>query len=350
MEIALVSFLGIAVLGIIAVFATHKIVKGRFYRVVYPEGAKAEKFYNDYKERYTRKEVFFYSGKNRLQGYFYPANDPKGILVFAHGIGAGHECYLRELLWMVDHGWTVFAYNATGTWNSEGDGTRGLVQSALDLDAALSYLEGQTELSHLPVCLMGHSWGGYAVTAGLWFPHRVSASVSICGYAHPLEMMIEFAKAYLGKGLSLLAPLVWVEQKIVFGKYASLSAPDGINRADIPVLLIHAAEDEVVSVNGASIVAHCKEIQSKKTEIFISKEEGQTGHGSVFYHKDSASYIESVNRDLERFSKECGGAPTVEEREAFFKNVDKERYNRPNDELLLKINAFFEASVAPRKD
>ncbi len=329
----------------ILIFITHQIVKKRFYRVVYPDHATAEKFYCDYRDRYSRTSVSFFSGKNRLQGYIYPATDPKGLLVFAHGIGAGHENYLRELLWMVDHGWTVFAYNATGTWESEGDGTRGLVQSALDLDAALSYIESQEEFSHLPVCLLGHSWGGYAVTAGLWFSHRVTASVSICGYAHPLEMMIEFAKAYIGKGLALLAPFVWVEQKITFGKYASLSAPDGINRADIPVLLIHASEDEVVSIDGASIVAHKDEIKSKHTQIFISDAKGQAGHGSVFYHKESVPYIEEVNREFESVLKEHGGKPARAIREAFFKNVDKERYNRPNDELLSKINAFFEDAI-----
>ena len=332
----------------LVVLLTHRIVKKRFPRVSYPDHAIPEMLYADYKDRCSRTSVSFLSGKNRLQGYIYPAKEPKGLILFAHGIGVGHEYYLRDILWMVEHGWTVLAYDATGSCESEGDGTRGLVQSALDVDAALTYIESQKELSRLPVCLMGHSWGGYAVTAGLWFSHAVTASASICGYAHPLEMMIEFARAYIGKGLALLAPFVWLEQKITFGKYASLSAPDGINRADVPVLLIHATEDEVISLDGASIVAHAKEIKSKHTEIFLSDQKGQTGHGSIFRHKESVSYIESVDREFEALSSAHGGKPSKEVREAFFGSIDKERYNRPNEELLSVIDAFFEGAIKAR--
>ena len=48
---------------------------------------------------------------------------------------------------MVDHGWRVLAYDATGSCESEGEGTVGLVQSALDLDAALTYVENNASLS-----------------------------------------------------------------------------------------------------------------------------------------------------------------------------------------------------------
>ncbi|MBE6589183.1 MAG: alpha/beta hydrolase [Ruminococcaceae bacterium] len=334
----------VLILGLLLLI-THKIVKGRFYRVSYPKGPMAETLYPDYAEQYPRTPISFLSGKNLLHGYIYGAENTKGLLVFAHGIGAGHECYLRDLLWMVDHGWRVLAYDATGSCESEGEGTVGLVQSALDLDAALTYIESQKALSALPVCLMGHSWGGYAVSAGLYFSHNVTASASIAGYARPLEMMLEFSRKFMGKGVSLLAPFVWIEQKFIFGKYASLSAMDGINRARIPVLLIHGTEDEVISVDRASVVAHKDEIVNPHVETLLLDACGQAGHGSIFRHRESVGYIESVDSEYKSTSEAHGGVVPEEVKTAFFKKVDKMRYNRPNEELLLKIDDFFSAAM-----
>ena len=82
--------------------------------------------------------------------------------------------------------------------HSEGSGTRGLPQSALDLDAALDYIESDESLNSFPVFLMGHSWGGYAVTAVLNFDHEIAGSVSVAGYNDPMTMISEFADGMMG--------------------------------------------------------------------------------------------------------------------------------------------------------
>ena len=60
----------------------------------------------------------------------------------------------------------------------------GMAQSAIDLDAALTYIESNDELNGLPVLLYGHSWGGYAAAAVLGSDHDIKASVSISGYSY----------------------------------------------------------------------------------------------------------------------------------------------------------------------
>ena len=80
---------------------------------------------------------------------------------------------LPETMHFVDSGYSVLTYDATGTGASGGSGTRGLAQSALDLDAALT----RAEQEDLPILLFGHSWGGYAAAAVLGGSHDVTASV-----------------------------------------------------------------------------------------------------------------------------------------------------------------------------
>ena len=71
-------------------------------------------------EEFPRRSVSFYSGKNKLQGYVYGEEKQKGLVVFSHGILSGHEDYLGAILELVKRGWTVFAFDNTGSAESEG--------------------------------------------------------------------------------------------------------------------------------------------------------------------------------------------------------------------------------------
>ncbi len=320
---------------------TNKILKQRFYRGSYPKRPTAERFYEAYASRYLRRPVSFRSGKNRLQGYVYGEDHTRGLIVFAHGIGVGHETYIKELLWMVDRGWCVLAYDATGSCESEGDSTGGLVQSALDLHAALTWVESEERLSKLPVFLMGHSWGGYAAAAALWFGHDVKASASLAGYSDPLRMIAEFARANIGRAVLLLLPFVRLWMYMRHGRLGGLTAVKGIERGDIPVLLIHGTADEVVTFDTVSIAREASRLKNPNVKVLVMDAEGQNGHGSIFRHAESVAYIESVEAAFGALKEKHGGQIPREELQRFFDGVDKDVYNRPNDGLLGEIHEFF---------
>ncbi|MGB4273659.1 MAG: hypothetical protein WBJ95_02050, partial [Bacillota bacterium] len=63
--------------------------------------------YEDVPE-YNRKIVQFKSGKNTLTGYIYGEGTEKGLIVLAHGLGAGAESYLPQIIYFLDKGWAVF--------------------------------------------------------------------------------------------------------------------------------------------------------------------------------------------------------------------------------------------------
>ena len=129
------------------------------------QGLTAYLRYWDVEEQYSREEVSFLSGKNRLYGHLYGAGNPGGLVVISHGMGGGEESYLAEALYFVDQGYQALCYSNTGCWDSEGKTSIGLNQSVLDLDAALTWVEGESRFDGVPVFLYGHSWGGYAVAA-----------------------------------------------------------------------------------------------------------------------------------------------------------------------------------------
>ena len=333
------------ILFVAALVITHLMMRANFGRGEYPTYPVVDYFYNHYKDAYPRRNVSFYSGKNRLQGYIFGEQNTKGLLVFAHGINSGHESYMQEIVWMVDHGWRVFAYDATGSCTSEGWGTTGLIQSALDLHAALTYVESDETLKDLPKCLMGHSWGGYAVAAGLYFEHNVKASASISGYSDSIQMMMRFANATMGKATALLRPFAYLEHIFLFGKYATLTAVDGINRSGIPVMLLHGTGDELVRYDTTAIVAHKDEITNPNVVIYPMSDAGQDDHMSIFHHAKSVEEFARINAEFSALKQKYGNDIPIIERQRVLDGADLDLLNLPNDKMLSDVNAFFEKNI-----
>lgn len=340
--ICIVSF--IVVLCIVTMIVTHVLMKQTFSRGEYSQYSLLYR-YDHYENEYPRTPVSFKSGENTLQGYIYGENNDKGLIVVAHGIGGGHEGYINEIIWFVDKGWRVFAYDATGSCESEGDGTKGLSQSALDLDCALNYIESDSRLKDMKVFLFGHSWGGYAVTAVMNFGHDIAASASIAGYAYPMEMIMEFADGMMGKASNLLYPFIWADNKALFGKYSSLSAIDGINSGDIPVLVIHGKEDQMIGYDRSSIISKKDSITNPNAEYYTVGGD-YCGHNNIFHSDEANKYLEEVDKEFEKKAGmyEDGEVPD-DVKEEFINNADKEKANGVNTEMLEKINSFYEKAM-----
>ena len=154
----------------------------------------------------------------------------------------------------VDSGYSVLAYDATGTGASGGSGTRGLAQSALDLDAALT----RAEQEDLPILLFGHSWGGYAAAAVLGGSHDVTASVCAAGFDTPLGLMRQTARRWCGPVAELGVPFLWLDQQLRFGTAANVSGAEAAAASGVPVLVLHGSDDGTIPADGPSLLAACQ--------------------------------------------------------------------------------------------
>lgn len=329
---------------IITQTVTHILLNDNFSRGEYGKYSINYR-YGHYEKNYPRKNVSFKSGKNTLQGYIYGNNNDKGLLVFAHGIGGGHENYLDFITYMVDKGWKVFAYDATGSCTSEGDGTNGLPQSALDLDNALSYIESDSELSKLPKVLAGHSWGGYAVAAVLNFDHDIKAVASISGYAYPMEMIMEFTDNMMGKASKLLYPFIWADCYTRFGSKTNMSAIDGINRSDTPIMIIHGKKDTMIGYDRSSIISKKNEITDPNAEYY-TVDGKYSSHNGIFHSERANAYREKLNNEYEKTADKYKDKEVPDSvRKKFFDKVDMELTNEYNEKMFDDINNFLETHL-----
>jgi len=289
--------------------------------------------------KYPRKEVHFNSGRKKLQGFIYGGTNNNGLIIISHGLGGTADAYFPMIMYFVDKGWRVFAYNNTGVSGSEGESIRGLTQSVIDLDAALTYVKSSNELNKLPVMLVGHSWGGFAVCAVLNEVHKVNAVVSFAGYNTGGDVLKENVMSMVGGIYYTLSPQLWAIEKQLFGDMAELTAIDGINKSGIPVMIVQCSNDDVITPDGSSIYAHRGKITSPNAIIIYRDGENATGHEYTFCSKEQKTYIDWAKTSWQAYKEVHNNASIVQWANEV--NYDKSKANELDADLMEQINVLF---------
>ena len=102
------------------------------------------------------------------------------------------------------------------------------------------------------------------------YDYEIAAVAKVSGANIPMEMIIEQGRSMMGAFINIQYPYLWLYQRILFGKTASLNAVDAINGSDVPVLIIHCTKDEFVAYEGSSIILN-KEVFSEDFSILIKE-------------------------------------------------------------------------------
>jgi hypothetical protein len=292
----------------------------------------------------VREEFDVYSNDVKLKGYFYPAKKPKGLVVIAHGLHAGGDDYLPMVKYLVDHNYNVFNYNVQGTYESEGDDCVGMCQSLIDLESVLTFLQNTPPFSYMPICLIGHSWGGYAVSSVLELKPYVKACACIAPMNSGADMMVEKGEQYVGKIASFPEPIFKLYHKHLFNKYPIHNGVRGINSCKIPVIIAQGVTDKIITYDGQSITAHKDELR-KDNVIFYDGFGPQGDHNNIWHSVESAVYQDVVKSKLKLLEIEKGAKLTYEEKVAFYKTVDHELYSQVNEELFKIILDTFDKAI-----
>lgn len=333
------SALGVgAVTGVSAMMIYRRI----FARCDRPDYAltPGEFCYSRVRERLPREKFFYYVKGKRLRGYFYPVKSARGMVVFCHGMGSGADDYIPLIEEMTLGGFSVFAYDSTGTYDSSGKGTVGIFQQTEDLLMTLDYLAEEERFSRIPIYLLGHSWGGFAVTSALSLTSNILGVASISAMNSGTGIMLEKTREIIGKASVLASPIINLSQKIHYGNHIYLTSVDGINSAGIPTLIAHGVEDKVVPFATQSIVANRDKITNPHIDYLISK--GLSGgHSNILYAKESVAYRMEIESEINLAKIKKGRELTLPEKAELFNKIDHRRYSMPNLDLTEKILETF---------
>lgn len=329
-------FAGLSFLGIRMIYSEQF---GRFER---PDPATTSQMHHsDLASLYPHELVSFYSGKNRLRGYLYHNPSSLGLIVVVHGLGGGADSYLAQIQYFLNQGWSILAYDATGSYESEGNGVGGFPQGIMDLDAALQFASSRADLRDLPILLFGHSWGGYAVANILHLNHDIAGVVSIAAPNSSMDIILEQGSQMLGPVMYTQRPFVWIYERILFGKTASLAAVDALGTTTVPTLIIHGSADNVVSPQGSGIISRQGQIANPNVQFLLLDEDGRNGHNNILRSMESIEYVNQLNSELRELADQYDGEIPYEVKREFFRRVDKRLANDVNRELMDRIHQFF---------
>lgn len=187
-----------------------------------------------------------------LVGYLYKYTDatPKGVIVFAHGMGAGGQCgYMDMFDYFCSRGYYVFAFDATANDESEGEVMGGLPQGFIDLDYAISYAQTLPETQSLPFLLMGYSWGGLSVVNALNTHPEVEAVASLAGWNKSMNMIDYRGCQMVGPVAKLLLPFASVYEFFSYGSYAFSTGMQGFAKSDCDVFIVHGEQDDTIPIS-----------------------------------------------------------------------------------------------------
>ena len=268
---------------------------------------------------------------------------PKGVVVFAHGLGCGgHNFYLPFIDYFTDHGYLAFAYDATGNGESGGENVIGLPQAVVDLDYALRHIKTVAAYQNLPVVLFGHSWGGYAAGSVLNFHKDIQAVALLAAFNESEDQLLYQSMAYVGGFAKFGMPFVTLHERVKFGKkYTDATVVNGLKNSDAAAVIAHSQDDPTVPPD-QGYGKLLKAFQNNERFQFISFED--KGHERLLFSDAALSYRDEIEENYEAFVAENGGKPSAQlKREYMLNHLDKKRCFQPNGALMQTILTLYDS-------
>ncbi|MCQ2742721.1 MAG: alpha/beta fold hydrolase [Bacilli bacterium] len=257
----------------------------------------------------------------KLNGFYYSNGAPKEgkLVVFCHGLGPGQKAYMTEIATLALKGYRVLVVDNVGCSMTEGEDTRGMSESLADLDAVLNQLDTKDEIT-----VIGHSWGGFAVSNIRNFHPEIKKVVVISGF---IEVEKLLSQSLHGFTAIIRKALMRYERKIN-PKFAMSSALTAFEDNGADVLWFHSRDDYMVSFEKSFAIAKEK-IKSPRVEFI----EFENKKHNPNYTVDAVSYLVST---FSKLNGELKDKP-FEEQKAFMDTVDFRRMTAQDEEVWAKI-------------
>ena len=288
--------------------------------------------------------ISFKSDKQQtLNGFLYSSakvDAYKGLIVFSHGMGAGHLAYTTEINYLAQKGYIVLAYDNTGTCTSEGKKIKGFAQGIIDLKYALDFVKTRDDLKDLSVLLVGHSWGAYSVSnvSALNPSVEIKGIVAFSPFNSMNKLIRDIAKQKTKANLSILSPFFDIINFIRFGKAGNLRTCDSINSNSIPTLIMHGGNDMQVTLKNSPVGKKHKiqDNPNARTVLYDSK------YHNVYLAKEAEQYLNDTFAKIESLGKNSPEAYEI------YQNIDYSLITKEDLSVMETVSSFLEECVMKR--
>ena len=343
----------ILVLVICAWWAFSVIMYNSFFNKRF-ESYEPKMFYvQDFSGLQRTKYVFPSDQGQMLTGYLYSTGgEAYGILILAHGIGGGgHNSYMDCINFFAQHGYDVFAYDATASDESEGEGVGGFPQGVVDLDYAVSFVEQSGNFPDLPIGLFGHSWGAYSACSVLTYHPEVKAVIACSGCNQSSDIVEYAGKEMSGSIIYTMMPFIKLHEWVKYGQYATNTAMDGFEASAASVMIVQSADDQVVPPCYGYDLYYDKYQNDPRFRFLLFEDRG---HNNIFI-APTDTYADEFNEAFSKWLETLGYDYQAEENEDRFlaekadylhQHLDRARWsNRLDEELFAQFVDFYDQNM-----
>jgi len=279
--------------SIVCLLANHKIMSRRY------DGSPALPYWRAEDFGVSEERFSFKSGRRALAGsrYFVKGQKPQALVVFFHGIGDGRASYIREIALMAKKGYLVYAYDNTGSMESEGRSVISLDHTQIDQKYFFRFLDSDPKAKGLPRYAIGHSWGGYGALTSAKPAYKIEKIVSLAGYVSFVKVFMD----YFPKWAKIMKPVAWFWLKTRSPSVIHSNAISILRKSNAKILYIQGDKDKIVKTDAGYIPLRKAFSGDKRFKFLLSL---GSGH-SVYRDPEAERYtgtllksgIEKINAD-----------------------------------------------------
>ena len=283
----------------------------------------------------ARLYTFYGNRGQRLVGsfYYYGNMDMNRVVVFEHGMGAGHLAYMKEIELLARHGYTVLSYDHTGSGKSEGENIGGFSQSLADLDCLVKALNTDEQYHTMRISVIGHSWGAFSTLNIAALHSDVSHVVALSGFVSVRAILEQFLPSLM----KLYVPAILEVERSANPEYADMNAIESLKTAKAKAMIIHSEDDKTVSFKRHFELMR-EALSDRADTHFLSFSD--RGHNPNFT-ADAVKYKDEFFKDLTAKAK-AGELVSKEAEAALRDSYDWDRMTEQDTELWNKIFEFLD--------
>lgn len=253
------------------------------------------------------------------------------IVIFCHGIGAGHSAYMTEIATLAAAGFIVAAPDYDGCGYSKGKRSGGFDNGVWAVVLTCTFFECNPKYEGMEISLVGHSWGAYAAMCAAK-NCDVAKVVAISGFSSPVKMLVALLQRYgvkrwFAKFLSPFFALLYHSNHCPM-----LNAVKSLNHSQTKALLIHGTDDRTVPLELAAV--SCK--TGEDVEKLILKGKGHNPYNTVEAEQKLAQLAVALN--------DKNTPPS------FFEEFDFKAATEEDKEVMDKIIAFLLEEIPVESD
>lgn len=333
--------LGIIILSLIASFFLAKKIRNMVFKKRYDDNGTLRYFYAEDFENLKAEPIEFISEGNKIVGFIYSdstISEYKGVIVFSHGLGVGHNQYTTEIDHFAKRGYLVVSYDVSGTGKSEGKYINGITTALYNLRDCLTFVESHPILSKYNKMVIGHSMGGYAANNVTRFNQNLVGVISMSSFDVPYKLLSEEIALMNGFEIKILTKMFKLLDKVEFGKDGLLSSLEAFKNTKIKHLLISGDKDNIVDVSKNHFFFE-EELKEKDNFKFVMVEDR--------YHrpnitKVAAKYDQETNVELNNLKTEHKNKVPQDILDEYYSSLDYNLLVELDKEVMDIIDTFID--------